>query len=101
MMPKSIQFLSGSSSPEGAQTQFAAYLAEYGKNPTDYVFYIGIESFDRFFHDRYEIHCKQNPKIAESTERLRKIVDGGGKIIPAFENILPEYDKDFDDGVPF
>jgi hypothetical protein len=68
---RNIEFMSKSSSPEGAMADFALYLKRFDKEPTDYQFYIGHENFDKFFHDRHAVFCRQNPRILEHTKKLQ------------------------------
>jgi hypothetical protein len=65
-------------SDEGAKCEFAEYLTQHGYVPTDYALYIGVESFNRFFHDRYERACELNPQIRSNTEFLRSISEQKG-----------------------
>jgi hypothetical protein len=67
-------------SEEGLKAGFAHYLLHWDLDPTDY---------------------RLNPQIAERTEKIRAIVAGGGKIISDFGNVLPEYNPEVIDDIPF
>lgn len=71
---KSIECCVMATTNEGANKGFINYLLKYGHTPTDYILFIGVDSFSEFYEKRYDIQCKINPKIRESTEQLSGIV---------------------------
>lgn len=66
---------------EGAKVEMGKYLLKWGHEPTDWVIYVGKDSFDSFFNDRHELHCQLNPRIRETTEKLERIRERGGNIV--------------------
>jgi hypothetical protein len=67
-------------SDTGAKEQFAKYLIQYNLDPTNFVIYVGEESFEQFFEDRHEVQCRLSPKVRETTEVIRKAVEAGKSV---------------------
>jgi hypothetical protein len=89
-------------SNDGAKVEFAKYLAYNKLDATDYMLYIGQESFDAFFNERHEQAVKANPKIAENVAFLESLVRGDPKrLIDVMSGNVKAFDIDDDDGIPF
>jgi hypothetical protein len=72
---KSIECNVRATSNEGANKGFINYLLEYNYTPTDFILFIGEDTFQDFYDQRYEIQCKNNPQIRERTKELSGILN--------------------------
>lgn len=92
--------------PDGAKVQMCKYLDQVcRKEPTDYILFIGRESYPSFFASQIEIIRSMDPDFDSKVERFKKIqqgkrVDKMVSVLPEMPEI-PEFDPDNDDGVPF
>lgn len=75
-------------SPEGAKEQFNKYLLEYGRNPVDYIVYVGQENWDLFFEARHQLLCENNPNIETISNRLGELASGR-EVVAALSGSLP------------
>lgn len=87
-------------SNDGAKVQMAKYLVEICyQDPTDFIVFVGQENFDTFFAARHEVLRTLDPQLDEKVAKFKKIIEGRMK--DKLVSVLPEFDPNFDDGIPF